>query len=118
MKLLLCIFLFASAVSAQEIPKSPDDVQKEIPKCQHDDEDSFYDNLHHSAPVRILAIDGRTVTTVRITKTLIRHDTYTMDLSNIRMPKDVYRIDKNKLYFLLYCAPHRQVFVIEEVLKK
>jgi hypothetical protein len=51
MKTLAIILFLCSFAYSQEAPKSPDEVKEDAPKCQHKDEDEFYDSLRHSPPM-------------------------------------------------------------------
>ena len=118
MKAILLILLFAISAFSQEPPKSPNEVQPEIPKCVHEDEDEFYASLEHSPPYRLLNIDGRTLSASRTLKTRILYLNLTMDLKAMRMPLTAYKIDEDKRYLILYCLRHQHAYVLEEVTKK
>jgi hypothetical protein len=118
MKTLAIILFLCSFAYSQEAPKSPDEVKEDAPKCQHKDEDEFYDSLRHSPPMVLLMIDGKTATLSRTTKFEIKYLHLSINLKAFRAPATVYKIDKNKRYLALYCFIHKHVYVLEEVTPK
>lgn len=114
MKTFLLLLLLAISCYSQDAPKSPDEVQKEPDKCVHDSDEDFYESIRHSGPVQITHADGRTLTTVQYGKYLVKHTTYQMN-ERSRVPKDFYRMDLKRRWFLLICYRHLMLLVAEPI---